>query len=227
MITFLKDQIVSLSNVNSGIGFLAADFQEAQVNVQGVTTRFVRGSLMYSFEIEGVVFIAMHWAPSLKGARYVHHFGVTENCPGANCETISGYPEFYEMTDGYEWLESQLKSAAGKSIVLVPHYVRALEKYLQRAGASGSRSILKNQAIAVLTGHDHDQWGKYGTMTIDDSTATLIKDGTSGIPVHYAGSASYERFITARFNGAAEPVVDIYKTSEEDPCSTTEPDNDD
>lgn len=225
MITWLKDQIIALSNLNSGISFISADFEEASVNVQGLTTRFVKGSLMYSFEIEGVVFIAMHWAPALKGGVYVDDFSVTENCPGSNCETISGNPEFYQMTDGYSWLETQLTNAAGKSIVLVPHFVNALEKYLNKNSASGSRSILKTQTIAILTGHDHDQWGKYGTMTIDDNSVAVVKDGNSGVPVYYAGSASYERFITVQFNGAAAPVVDVYKTSAEEPCTTTTPDN--
>lgn len=224
MITYLNKTLHEFKSFSTDVAFRSADFHSQIVDVPGSgETLFMKGSLMYSFEIEGVVFIVMHWAPALKRGRYVGSFSVDQN-------TESGLPEYYEITDGFDWLQSQLDLAAngGKKVVLIPHHVGALDKYLSRAGQSIRESVISN-VFLVLSGHDHDQWGFYGGLVVASGDAELKKDDTSGIPAYFAGSLSYEKFITVQLqnNDNANPsyTVEQYTTDTDSFCTTTGSDN--
>jgi len=224
MITFIETHLGNFGNT-ARVALLSADFGLKTVDIPGgLTTKYVTGSFMYSIEVEGIIFIIMHWAPSLRQRRYIDEFSVTKDCPSASCETESGHPEYYDITDGYDWLTGQLNAAeaAGKKVVLCPHFIDGLVKYFSAGNLSDLRELVEKNVIAVLTGHDHDQWGYYGVHTVTTTDSVLWQDDLttppSGIPVYYGGSASYEKLLSVTFqNNGGNPttIIDQVYTSEE------------
>jgi len=220
MVSYLEGKLLTF-NSNSRLSLLSADFGVKEVDVpNGVRTKYVTGSFMYSIEVEGIVFIMMHWAPALKGGFYENEVYI----PSIN-GTESGYDEYYNITDGSPWISTQLTAAknAGKKVVLVPHFVKAMGKYfLQVPGAAGLRTLVEDSVIAVLTGHDHDQWGYYGEYSVYNTTEPIWKDDLStppvGIPIYYGGSATYQKLLSVKFqhNGTSNAVIkDQAYTTEE------------
>lgn len=185
---------------------------------------FYEGSFMYSVEVKGIVFIFMHWAPSILGnGVYTNSFTVD------SALTMSGQPEKYSITNGRVWFKEQVRTSNlnGKKVILVPHYVEALVNYIESAGTT-AETFVSNNVMAVLTGHDHDQWGEYGRYVVDEArtyrTDEINAATPAGIPVYYAGSASYEKFITAEIHndgGSGTITVQPYSSST---CATVTPD---
>lgn len=236
MVNFLKDslldQLKPLSDSgNVDMKLIAADIEissNAQYNGKDVT--ITRGSLMYSIEIQGVVFLIMHWVPCLQTA-YGNHGSFVDKwyVPKGQSTLNPKTQEIFDIQDGYDWLYNQLSdaAAAGKNVVLVPHYVEALELYIQNnpiAQTPNLQQLIGRTTIAILTGHDHDQWGKYGQLISNKNTVNLVHANVCGqcdtaIPVFYAGSASYQKYISVTLEHNADPALATVtvqsKTSEE------------
>lgn len=99
MVSYLEGKL-DIFVSNSRLSMLSADFGVKEVDIPGgVRSKYVTGSFMYSIEVEGIVFI-MHWTPALKGGVYENEVSL------AASDTQSGYPEYYEITNGFTGLES-------------------------------------------------------------------------------------------------------------------------
>lgn len=230
MITYLKDSLNFLKNSGS-VNLMSVDIKTGSKDIAGVgPTIYTKGSLMFSVEVQGYVFIVMHWAPNIRTAAYTDKFAVTTDCDQkSTCKTESKNAEYYEIEDGYTWLETQLGEVDkyDKKVILVPHYAEALDEYLT-AGSTNLRQLVKKHVVAVLTGHDHDQWGLWGYLNVNNNKASASKRVTNEIPIYFAGSSSYEKLIKVELDYDADSVVVTpYTTREDKLCSVTASDNSD
>ncbi len=237
MISYLEKSINSLSKLDTSLGVYlkSADIQVDEISDPNGDMKFLKGSLMYALEVEGYVFIVMHWVAPNKGSSYTDKFGVATNCmTPATCKSDSGKKELYEITDGYDWIKKELIRAEGESkkVVLVPHYALNLPAYLNGGKNSvdlslaNLRTLVKSNVVAILTGHDHDQWGAYGYLNVDSSGSSVSKSNSGDIPVYFAGSASYEKLISIDFNYNKDAVaVESITTRAANKCGVVASDN--
>lgn len=259
MIHFLKGNLLNeLNNSDTGAHLLSVDWKETETEKHnGEDVLMTKGSLMYSIEIEGIVFIMTHWAPALKyGTPSLVTFSFTDGWEVAKANSTSGKHELYSITDGYDWLEIQLKKAdaAKKKVVFVPHFVEGLRKYLDSFRKKypfedSSKDLTRYvglTGLAILTGHDHDQWGYYGHFLskrgkveitheskcpfVDDSTNSRSCTEKEGMPIYYAVSASYQKYISVELHNTGARNGKISVTSHDSTsqaCTVTTADNSD
>ncbi len=218
MIEFLRDSLRRIKST-SGANLISADWKEYKTGTPAGDPVLVEGSLFYSVNVEGIVFVVMHWGP----------FDDSPDSPDSPEESpVYHYSCYfaadrctkkYKITDGYKYLHDAITSAEenGKGVILVPHNVEALPVYLDRAYrdtsyGSALKTLVMNHVQGVLSGHDHDQYGRYGSLDVSlsaDTPADNLQRGTSnsGVPVYYAGSPSYEAMIRVQFDG--NEIVDV------------------
>lgn len=146
----------------------------------GTIVSFDRDSLAYAFDIGRYRFIQMHNYPT-----YVR--------------------SEIDIKDATSWLKRVLDDARskGKRAVLnyhdpgehwSPNSSRAIDNKgnVDPDDATGTqfRDALRGQdVVAIFAGHFHEEWGSYGSLTVDDKR----------IPVFLSGSSEYNRFLLVEF----------------------------
>ncbi len=225
MIEFLRESLRRIKST-SGANLISADWKEYKTGTIASGPVLVEGSLFYSVNVEGIVFIVLHWGPFDDShlANPVYHYScyfAADSCT-----------KKYKITNGYKYLHDAITSAKdnNKGVILVPHNVEALPVYLDRAYSDASygsalKTLVMNHVQGVLSGHDHDQYGRYGYLDVSLSATPLednLQKGTSSthVPVYYAGSPSYEAMIRVQFY--KKRIVDVIPlTTAEDGDSGT------
>lgn len=205
MVNYLAAELATL---HSGFKIRNIDFERSDVISNALTARterYTKGSLSYSIEINDYVFIILHWATSIEMG------GIFVDTVEADLE---GFTDIIEITSVETWLVNEINANIGKKIFLVPHSRRGLEKFISATGIDGD---LDGKIEGVLAGHDHDNWGYY---------ADLVYGGSTPIPLYYAGSASYERFIMFNVDSTGSWSVTPIDSSIGS-CAATGNDNDD
>lgn len=211
MLDYFVRKIPSVPNV------LAVDFSNAENIVDdsrtpSTATRY-KGSMAYTMEINGYVFFMLHWSAAIGDDSFSRK--VEEYNPGT-----SDYV-YYDITAVSEWLEEHTLLAASrqKKIVLIPHSRKALTPLLGKAAVKyptfGTiRSLIASTPIvAILSGHDHDDWG--------EQTDT-VRFKSKNLPVIYAGSLSYQTLVLLEFAASGGGVqATPYDSRDGDTCGIT------
>lgn len=188
----------------------------ATLNVRtGHLERYTRGSLCFSIEINGYLFILMHWSTAHSDGPYTTSYSSYD----ANTNT----DHFIQITTPKQWIRDELAdaTASGLDVILMPHSWEGLTVFLEQE-QDFDDDLQESSLIAVISGHVHDAYGKHGDWTITGS------NGIKTVPVYYAGSTSYEKFIVAKlapFQGGL--TVDTYDSSGSNQCTisaSTSPD---
>lgn len=210
MITYLE---ASMRAFHSVMAVRHVDFKSSPTMYnarRGVYEKYTTGSLCFSIEFNGYLFVVMHWSTALAAGSFERDFHYL------NTDTNTNH--FLQITGPRAWIENELADAKlnNLDVVLMPHSLAGLRKFMSRE-KSFSDTLLKSSVIGLISGHVHDAYGKHGDWTISgDSEEKKI------VPIYYAGSTSYEKFIVARFapnHGGLS--VDVYDSKHGDSCSVT------
>lgn len=206
MLNFFASTIDDLTS--SGFALRNMDYmRSAVISANTRDERYNQGSFSYSFEINGYVFIMLHWSTGLPTGVYTDYFSSPD---------VAGYEEYFDVTSPEEWLRRELVSAEAdkKPAILVPHSWAGLEKFVRTSNFEDE--IESSSVIAMLCGHDHDHWGFFKDATFNSRT----------VPVYYAGSASYQKIISVAFQAnRAGLSVTAYDTSTGASCAPTADDS--
>eukprot|EP00755_Sulcionema_specki_P005711 Sspe_Gene.33511::Locus_16359_Transcript_1_1_Confidence_1.000_Length_1722::g.33511::m.33511 len=169
----------------------------------------VRGSLGYSYEIEGYYFIMLHYAykdEDTADNRYVE-------------KHRSSFIYEYDITSVEEWFYGQLEAANRdhKPIVLVAHSARGLA-YRAKHNVEFRRQLAGSNILGVFSGHLHPYYGsRGGASDIDVGTGNKI-------PVYYSGAATYNKFLTVEFmENQAGMKVYVQDVKRKTVCASTTP----
>lgn len=216
---YLRERMLILSrtmNIRS-LDFVSTPTLEGSL---GLKLKYSRGSLSYSFEIEGIVFIVLHWA-------YEDYTVDPPNINYVNCATGNPFvrtiigrdplsrAHFHQVdiTNATAWMLREVSSAAleGKKIVLVPHGSGGLLEFVDKSPLV--KQILTSAPIAaVINGHTHDAYGleKYWKL------------GEKKIPVYYVGSSSYQKLSMFDFYPERETTdvtkITVYDSKDGSSC---------
>lgn len=169
---------------------------------KGGKTVYWKGSLCYTVEKHGFVFLIMHWA-------FVFQVGQSKSLLEY---TQDGIHYSIQLTDPEPFIRSVLADAQvnNKHVVLMPHAYKWLKNWVSK---KGMESFLDTHPVlGVVSGHVHDAYGKEGDWNL----------GGRSIPVYYAGSTTYEKFLSINLNVASKVMsVDVYDSHDGRKCSTT------
>lgn len=211
MITYLED---SLKALHPMMTIRHIDFETTTATFNARTSEFEKyttGSLCFSIEYNGYLFIVMHWSTALGSGSFEREFDHLDI--GTNTR------HFVKITGPKDWLETELYEASqvqnDLDVILMPHSLTGLLKFIEFE-PSFETSLQESTMIALISGHVHDAYGKHGDWTITGS------GGTKVVPVYYGGSTSYEKFIVAKLAANKGGLsVDTYDSKDGNTCTTT------
>ena len=209
---------VAVDLMHQKLEIRAIDFERtpAYTNINGDKLRRTRGSMAYSFQVNGYLFVMLHWSTAINGGRFTSTF---------EDDTVNSYKDIVNITSVDDFLFQELGYAYtnGLKVILVPHSYRGFQRYFNRL-EDQKDDLVASSVVAIISGHDHDNWGYYEDYTMDAHTTTASKT----IPVYYVGSASYEKFITFSTDLSAGTFsIQSWDSSVAGACSKTTDDNDD
>lgn len=190
----------------------AVDYDTSPVVFNAATQRdekYSRGSLAVSLELNRYVFILLHWSTALRSGVYTNRFDAFDDRAAAF--------HSFNVTPVTDWLIAQLDDAKRRKrkVVLIPHSFLGLRLFTNRV--PNMTNVLRDSSIiAVVSGHTHDAYGFDSDWTVGNDG-----QGTRNIPVYYAGSATYQKFITLNMKKKKKGMeVDVYDSKVE-PCAKT------
>lgn len=241
-ITYLQKRLKTLSK---RLKVRNIDFKTTRVlrSAESKKVKFTKGSLAYSVEINGYVFINLHYAytdfttaPNRNNEPVVNGVDnsrsqavergstgdpVTNTIVGADSDSGADVHQI-EITDVTQWMVKEVEAATaeGKRVILLPHGPQGLKAFLENEDNSKVASRLAKTSIsAMIGGHTHDAYGLDSTLTLKTASGKTKK-----IPIYYIGSSSYQKLISVQFYPKKKKndlKVVVYDSADGERCSQT------